>query len=301
MRRRLSSSAPAVPFSLRVFLSSPAFFSFSPSPFLPLSLARARVPTYLRRSPLHLPASRAIPLVVARYTPARVIHTNHRSARIHTTHTFRSSLPIGRPSGLAGRLRSRLSLRRFPIVSPRRIGARSLPLRCTLTLGRATRRPRCIPRGTSARHRLYRASLRPCVSPALPYFFLAAPPSSRPRRRPHAHIGSLDRFSLGRTLSLSPPSLAVPSFFPLFLLLSVVRRRGRRLPDRLALIPSARRRLLFFRLFVLASSRAGNRRRLRRLRWLPLSRLVNRDSPSKRVAKSTKAREFFAREARERA
>lgn len=240
VRRRLSSSAPAVPFSLWVFLSSPAFFSFSPSPFLPLSLARARVSAYLRRSPLHLPASRAIPLVVARYTPARVIHTNHRSARIHITHTFRSSLPIGRPSGLAGRLRLRLSLRRFPIVSPRRIGARSLPLRCTLTLGRATRRPRCIPRGTSARHRLYRASLRPCVSPALPYFFLAAPPSSRPRR-PHAHIGSL-----GRTLSLSPPSLAVPSFFPLFLLLSVVRRRGRRLPDRLALIPSARRRLLFF-------------------------------------------------------
>lgn len=115
------------------------------------------------------------------------------------------------------------------------------------------------------------------------------PSSSRTHRLPRSNPLSFSPFARGSVfLSSLSSSLRSPTAR------ETSPRPSRAYPLR---APSA----AFFRLFVLASSRAGNRRRLRRLRWLPLSRLVNRDSPSKRVAKSTKARKFLAREARERA
>lgn len=107
-------------------------------------------------------------------------------------------------------------------------------------------------------------------------------------------------YPLSLSLPLSPPSPAVPSFFPLFLLLSESDGEGNVSPavSRLS-PPRAVRRLLFFRLFVLASSRAGNRRQRRRLRLrrLPASRgsllplpLANRAIFPRRVAKTTKTR-----------
>lgn len=186
-------------------------------------------------------------------------------------------------------------------VSPS-YSARPPPLRCTL--GRATRRPRCIPRGTSARHRLYRASLRSCVSPALPYFFLAVslfpPPSSS--RITHTCIRpsfSLPlALSLRRTLSVSlPPFLFTCGSVFLSSLSSSprVRRRGRRLPDRLALIPSARRRLLFFvslSLYPPAPGIGGGCGGCQLRGSLP--RLVNRDIPSSASRKARKTRKLLA-------
>lgn len=204
-----------------------------------------------------------------------MVHTNNRPRAYTRKHTpcvppCRSVGPAGWPAGrLAGPVC--LSLRRFPIVSPRRRGrarARSPLLRCTL--GGATRRPRCIPRETSARHRLYRASLPSVCVTGLSNFSLSLTRSFLFSLRSSSHIHTHTSFPL--SLSLSPPLHLQFRVFLSSLSSSLrVRRRGKRLPGRLALIPSARRRLLFFRLFVLASSRAGNRRRLRRR--LPASRL----------------------------
>lgn len=242
MRRRLSSSAPAVPFSLRVFLSSPAFFSFSPSLFLLLSRARARIR-------VSLSVSVTSPSLSCDPSRSSAVHagesdTHESSFGAHTHNTHLPFLPADRSAERAGRPAP------FASLSP------SLPDRVSSSYRRAFAtsplhphpRARYAPAAVHSAGNLRSASFVSRVAPSVCVTGSALLLSRRssllpPPRRPHAHI---ERFSLGRTLSLSPSSLAVPSFFPLFLLLSVVRRRGRRLPDRLALIPSARRRLLFF-------------------------------------------------------
>lgn len=182
-----------------------------------------------------------------------MIHTNHRPARIHITHTLRSSLPIGSAGQLAGPVC--LSLRRFPIASLRRTGvparARLLSVAPSGAL-RAGRGAFCgePPLGIVC---IARRSVSPCVSPALPYFFLAVPPST-PVVFTHTYtslpLSLCLLLFLKPSLFLSsppPPSFTCGSVFLSSLSSSLrVRRRGKRLPGRLAFIPSARAVGCFF-------------------------------------------------------
>lgn len=243
-----------------------------------------------------------------------MIHTNHRPARIHIN-THLAFLPADRVGRPASRPRLSLSPSLPDRVSSsyRRARARSPPLR--RTLGRATRRPRCIPRGTSARDRLYRASLRLSVCVTGSALLLSRCSPFHPRRL-HAHTHTYTSLPLSLCLSssssnprsfsslpLPPPSPVVPSFFPLFLLLSGSDGEGNVSPAVSRLSPPRAPSAAFFRLFVLASSRAGNRRRLRRrlLASRLLSCLVKPRYSFERVAKSTKTPKALARVARVRA
>lgn len=147
-------------------------------------------------------------------------------------------------------------------------------------------------------------SLRVCHRLCLTFSLFPLPPPSFSR----THIYIAPSFSLPLLLflkpslfplPLSPPSPAVPSFFPLFLLLSGSDGEGNVSPAVSRLSPPRAPSAAFFRLFVLASSRAGNRRRLLASRLL--SCLVKPRYSFERVAKSTKTPKALARVARVRA
>lgn len=184
------------------------------------------------------------PVFLSRTT--KMIHTNHR--RMHTRNAHLSFFPLDRPCSLVS-----LSLSLSIVVSPYRVSVpvRSPPLR--RIPGHVPRRPRCIPRGTSARHRLYHAqlSVRVCHRLCLTSFtqFSLLPLSSSL----HIHTQSPSRFSLSFSLFLFLYLLSVEPSLPLFTWFCLSffsspspTTRESRLPGRLALIPSACRRLLFF-------------------------------------------------------